>query len=99
MSSRSAPSLSVSIKAIKSPNSKESLTLDKLFTYPDELSDDTKKYLDTHEIEKRYWLYGQLMKWLAEKPAAVVEKLYSKYEELIKRRDESLKGVLEAPNV
>ena len=93
LSSRRAPRLSVAIKAVND------VPVAELFTAPDDLSDDEKEKLKDSST-KRYWLYLQLMAFLAEDvPSSVVEKLYAEYETLLKERDESLDAAIkQSPN-
>jgi hypothetical protein len=88
MSSRRAPRLSVAIKKVND------IPISDIFTPSDSTSDEEKEKLKEPET-KRYWLYLQMMAFLAEEiPPPVVEKLYEAYEELLKERTSALDTVI-----
>jgi hypothetical protein len=93
LSSRRAPRLSVAIKKVNG------VAIDDLFTLEDGATDEEKDRLKDPQA-KRYWLYLQLMAFLAsDVPPPVMEKIYSEYEDLLKERDTSLKAATdESPN-
>jgi hypothetical protein len=85
VSSRRAPKLAVSIKAM------DGVGVTDLFQYPSDMDEDVKAELERNRAQKQYWIYSQLMAYLIESvPSPVVEQLYAKYEELIKRQYKAL---------
>jgi hypothetical protein len=97
VSARRAPRLATAIKAIGKGDAAP-VGLNELFSYPDSLTPEQKKALDENPVQRQYWLWGQLMAYVTQLPAPVVEKLYSEYDKLVSRRETALKGALESPN-
>lgn len=84
-SSRRAPRLACAIREVNG------VALSDLFTYPADMDKDTVARFDKDAVAKKYWLYSQLMWFLADSvPPPVIAELYGKYDELLKRRDAAL---------
>jgi hypothetical protein len=85
VSSRRAPKLAVGIKAL------DGVPTSELFQYPTDMEDSVRTALDQDKAQKQYWLYSQMLTYLVESvPTPVVEELYAKYEELVKRQYKAL---------
>ena len=79
--------------AIKSING---VSIDGLYSYPDDMPTETRKLMDSDPDRKRYWLYGQLMASLAsDVPPPVVKQLWDRYDALIDRQTKALSEVAE----
>jgi hypothetical protein len=88
ISSRRAPRLAASISAI------DNIPVSELFQYPDDMPMDLRKEIESNPIQKAFWIREQLLKYLNEVGnRSFIIDLYSKYEELIDRREAGLKEI------
>lgn len=86
VTSRKAPRLAASIMEI------DGVSANNLFEYPDDMPIEAKKSLDENPIQKRYWIYDQMLYFLLEESnRPFINELWSKFEELEKAREEALK--------
>jgi len=61
-----------------------------LFQFPDEMNEERKREYRSSKYSKRTWEMGQVYMWLGELPMAVIDDLAQKYQEISKKRKESL---------
>jgi hypothetical protein len=91
VSSRRAPRLACSIQSINGTN------VLNLFDYPTDMTPKDRENMNNNSVQRRYWVYSQMMAQLAKLPPPVVEELYSEYAKLIEDRDKALVEVAAVP--
>ena len=82
-SSMRTPRLAASIKAI------DGVSVDELFTFPDDMAEADRKYHSGSQYRKRYWTMNQMMLWLGDRSSKLTKELWSNYSKLVERRDAS----------
>lgn len=88
VTSRKAPRLAASISHI------DDTPVAQLFEYPDDMSSEMKKGLDENPIQKRYWIYTEMLYFLSEDANRVfINDLWTAFESLEKQRDEATKQI------
>jgi len=75
------PRLSAAVKQI------DGIDVDKLFEFPDDMDEANKKFHTSSQYRRRYWVMNQMMLMLGDLPNKFVNDLWSKYQELVDRRD------------
>jgi hypothetical protein len=83
LSSQRVPRLAASIKRI---NGKP---VEELFEFPDDMSEEDRKYHSQNQYRKRYWVMSQMLSFLSEQSDPFIMDLWEHYATLIKDRDES----------
>lgn len=96
ISSRRAPRLATSIRAIGKDKS-EPVKIAELFLYPDTMDADQRKELDSNPTQKKYWLWMQLLAFLLTLPSPVMERLYKEYDALAARQKQALEEAIVNP--
>jgi hypothetical protein len=90
ISSRRSPRLAASIKAI------DGVSVNELFLYPDDMPAETRKNLDDNPVQKRYWLYSQVLYFLSDDTNRdFINSLWTSFESLDEDR---VKASKELPN-
>lgn len=89
LSSRKAPRLAAAIKSI------DGVSAEHLFEYPDDMDGDQKKSLNDNPIQKKYWIYTQMLYFLSDETSRpFINKLWEAFDKLEDKREEGIKEIV-----
>lgn len=83
LSSQRVPRIAASVKRVNGT------PVEELFEFPEDMSEEDKKYHSQNQYRKRYWVMNQMLSFLSEQSDPFVMELWEHYAGLVKKRDDS----------